>query len=207
MELSISILNAKDKEQMINLLNNAEVSMIHLDVMDGEFVSQKSLDIDEIKKISNMSQKKIDVHLMVSDPLDFIDNINNLSNIEYITIHLEINKDIKKILSKIKFYGFKAGLSIKPNTNIEELIPYLEQIDLILLMTVEPGLGGQQFIENSIMRLKKLKNIIPNNIKIEVDGGINNETIKHIKEADIAVVGSYITKSENPMERINSLKV
>lgn len=207
MELSVSILNAKDKEQTIKLLNKTDISYIHLDVMDGNFVSQISLPLEEIESLSKISEKKLDIHLMVEDPLEYIEKIKDLPNIEYITIHLEINKDIKSILSKIKSYGYKTGLSIKPNTDINKLLPYLEDLDLILLMTVEPGLGGQPFITSSSARLKELKNIVKDKIKLEVDGGINNITIKDVPEADIAVVGSYITKSENPIDRINSLSV
>ena len=208
MELSVSVLNAKDNKQMINLLNKTNISYIHIDVMDGKFVSQFSLSAEEIIELSKISEKKIDVHLMVKDPMYYIEQIKDLTNIEYITIHLEIDKDIKDILSKIKSYGYKTGLSIKPNTDINYLIPYLEDLDLILLMTVEPGLGGQPFIESSIKKIKDLKKLINNtNVKIEVDGGINNKTINQVKEANIAVVGSYITKSENPTDAINNLLV
>lgn len=208
MELSVSVLNAKDKKQMINILNNTNSSYIHIDVMDGEFVSQISLPPEEIIELSSISDKKLDVHLMVEDPISYIEQIKDLKNIEYITIHLEIDKDIKNILSKIKSYGHKTGLSIKPNTDVNTLIPYLEDLDLILLMTVEPGLGGQPFIESSTNKLQELKKLINNtNIKIEVDGGINDKTINLVKEANIAVVGSYITKSEAPTEAINNLLV
>ena len=207
MELSVSILNATDKKEMIKLLNNTDISYIHLDVMDGIFVEKKSLPINEIIELSKISEKKLDIHLMVEDPLEYIENIKNISNIEYITIHLELNKNIKGILSVIKKYGFKVGLSIKPNTDINNLLPYLEDLDLILLMTVEPGLGGQPFIESSISKLRDLKELINDDIKIEVDGGINNITIKDVSDADMAVVGSYITASDNPIDKINSLLV
>ena len=208
MELSVSILNSQDKKEMVNLLSKTNITYIHVDVMDGIFVSQKTFNIKEIRTISQVSDKKLDVHLMVENPLLYIENIKDLTNIEYITIHLEINKDIKEILTKVKSYGFKTGISIKPNTNLELLLPYLEYIDLLLVMTVEPGLGGQPFILSSPNRLKEIKKLIQNyNIKLEVDGGINNHTIKEVELADIAVVGSYITSSNNPIDKINSLLV
>ena len=208
MELSVSILNSQDRKEMVKLLNKTNITYIHVDVMDGIFVSQKTFNIKEIRTISQVSDKKLDVHLMVENPLLYIENINDLTNIEYITIHLEINKDIKEILTKVKSYGFKTGISIKPNTNLELLLPYLEYIDLLLVMTVEPGLGGQPFILSSSNRLKEIKKLIQNyNIKLEVDGGINNHTIKEVELADIAVVGSYITSSNNPIDKINSLLV
>lgn len=208
MELSVSILNSQDRKEMVKLLNKTNIAYIHVDVMDGIFVSQKTFNIKEIRTISQVSDKKLDVHLMVENPLLYIENIKDLTNIEYITIHLEINKDIKEILTKVKSYGFKTGISIKPNTNLELLLPYLEYIDLLLVMTVEPGLGGQPFILSSPNRLKEIKKLIQDyNIKLEVDGGINNNTIKEVELADIAVVGSYITSSNNPIDKINSLLV
>lgn len=208
MELSVSILNSKDKKEIIKALNNTNISYIHMDVMDGRFVSQKTLPYPELKELSSISSKKLDIHLMINNPEEYIDNIKDLNNIENITIHLEIDKDIKEILSKIKSLGFKRGLSIKPNTDINKLVPYLDDIDLILVMTVEPGLGGQPFLESSTKRLKEIKELIgTRDILLEVDGGINNNTINLVKDANIAVVGSYITKSTDPISQINSLLV
>lgn len=208
MRLSVSILNSKDKINMIKTLNNTKISYIHIDVMDGLFVSQKSLPSDEIIKISPFSSKPLDIHLMVENPMYYIERIKELPNIDNITIHLEINKDIKNILNKIKEYGFKGSLAIKPNTDINLLVPYLDIIDRILIMTVEPGLGGQPFLENSPNRIKEIKKLIKDkNIELEVDGGINNQTINKVKDVDISVVGSYITTSDNPAQRINDLLV
>ncbi len=208
MRLSVSILNSKDKINMIKTLNNTKISYIHIDVMDGLFVSQKSLPSDEIIKLSPFSSKPLDIHLMVENPMYYIERIKELPNIDNITIHLEINKDIKNILNKIKEYGFKGSLAIKPNTDINLLVPYLDIIDRILIMTVEPGLGGQPFLENSPNRIKEIKKLIKDkNIELEVDGGINNQTINKVKDVDISVVGSYITTSDNPAQRINDLLV
>lgn len=208
MKLSVSILNSENKKEMVKILNNTDISYIHIDVMDGKFVSQKTLPYQELIDISKETNKKLDVHLMMEDPEEYIDNIKEIKNIDTITIHLEINKDIKQILTKIKKLGIKRGLSIKPNTKIESLIPFLEDIDLILIMTVEPGLGGQPFLEESTTRIKQIKDLVKDkNILLEVDGGINNNTIDKVKEADIAVVGSYITKSDDPINQIKSLLV
>lgn len=208
MKLSVSILNAKDKEKTIKELNKTDISYLHIDVMDSIFVSQYSFSYQEVIKLSSLSEKKLDVHLMHNNPLSYIEKIKDLKNIEYITIHLEIDKDIKYILNKIKDYGYKRGLSIKPNTNIDKIRPYLDDIDLILVMTVEPGYGGQPFLEDSPNRIKEIKRLIQDkDILLEVDGGINNETLSLVKEADIAVVGSYITTSDDPISRINNLLV
>lgn len=208
MKLSVSILNSKDRKEMIDKLNNTNISYIHMDVMDGKFVSQNTLSYQELRELSSFSNKKLDVHLMMDNPEEYINNIKDLNNIENITIHLEIDKDIKKILSMIKSLGIKRGISIKPNTDINKLLPYLNDIDLILVMTVEPGLGGQPFIETSTARLKEIKKLIKDkDILIEVDGGINSNTINLVKDADIVVVGSYITCSDDPISKINSLLV
>lgn len=208
MKLSVSLLNAKDKLFTTKKINNTEIDYFHIDVMDGKFVSQNSFPIKEIKEISNVSKKPLDIHLMVKDPSIYIEQLKELSNINNITFHLEIDKDINKLLTKIKDYGIKRGIAIKPNTDINLLKPYLDNIDLILIMTVEPGYGGQPFIESSVERIKKIKELIKDyNILLEVDGGINDKTIKKVSLSDIAVIGSYITTSDNMEERINNLLV
>ena len=208
MELSISILNAVDRSNIIKILNDTNVSYIHMDVMDGKFVPEVSLSCTEFRSLSGLTNKKLDVHLMMEDPMEYIKEISDIDNVWNITIHLEIDKDIKKILSYIGSLGIKRGISIKPNTDIDKLIPYLDNIDLILVMTVEPGLGGQKFIEDSIKRISDIKNLIKDrDIVLEVDGGINSDTIDKVREASIAVVGSYITRSNDPIASINSLLV
>ena len=127
-----------------------------------------------------------------------------LCNPEFITFHYEVNLDIMDIINYIKKFNIKVGLSIKPNTKIEEIIPYLPYLDLVLVMSVEPGLGGQQFIVNSVDKIKKLKEL-KGDYLIEVDGGINDSTISLVKDVDIAVIGSYIT-SGNYEEKIKSIK-
>lgn len=208
MELSISILNAVDRSNIIKILNDTNVSYIHMDVMDGKFVPEVSLSCTEFRSLSGLTNKKLDVHLMMEDPMEYIKEISDIDNVWNITIHLEIDKDIKKILSYIGSLGIKRGISIKPNTDIDKLIPYLDDIDLILVMTVEPGLGGQKFIEDSIKRISDIKNLIKDrDIVLEVDGGINRDTIDKVRAASIAVVGSYITRSNDPIASINSLLV
>ena len=207
MQISTSILNSNNREESVKKLNFTKTKYIHIDVMDGIFVSNTEFSIEEIKKINNISKKKLDIHLMVENPISYIEKLNNL-NIKYITFHSEVEKDINSIIEEIKSLGYKVGLAIKPNTKVKEIVNYLSKIDLILVMSVEPGKGGQQFIENTIDKVKELRKIIDNNkykAQIEVDGGINNEIIKRIKEANISVVGSYITKSDNYKEQINKL--
>ena len=208
MELSISLLNASNKVDTVKELNNSLIKYYHIDVMDGKFVPEKSFPIKEIKEISNISDKPLDIHLMVDNPNFYIRKLKKTLNINNITIHLEINKDINKLLCSLKKNGIKRGISIKPKTDINLLKPYLDNIDILLIMTVEPGYGGQSFIESSTNRIEEIKELIKNyNILLEVDGGINDKTIKKVESADIAVVGSYITTNDNMKERINKLIV
>ena len=203
--ISVSILNVNDNQNVLKF-NNTTIKYIHLDVMDGYFVSNKTLPIDEDFKRLKGLNKKIDVHLMVNDIKQYVDRYKYL-NPEYITFHLEATKDINDIISYIKNLGIKVGISIKPNTPVESLIPYLNDIDLVLVMSVEPGQGGQKFMTSTIDRVLKLKKLREDNhfnYVIEVDGGINNETIKLV-DADIFVVGSYITKSDDYQARIDEL--
>ena len=195
MELSISLLNAKDRKKTVKKLNNTKIDMFHIDVMDGEFVTNKSFPVEEIIELSSITSKPLDIHLMVNDPVIYIEKLNELSN-------------INNILNKLKKYGIKRGIALRPNTDIKEIIPYLNNIDLLLVMTVEPGLGGQPFIETSTERIKQIKKIIKDyNIILEVDGGINDKTISKVSDANISVVGSFVTTSNNIEEAINKLIV
>lgn len=208
MELSVSLLNANDKQSMVKKLNNTKISYFHIDVMDGKFVSYESFPIEDIYMISNITKKPLDVHLMVENPSSLIDKLTVLPNINNITLHLEINKDINSLLEKIKKCGIKRGISIKPNTDISLLEPYLNNIDIILIMSVEPGLGGQSFIEETTERIKKIKEMTRDyNIVIEVDGGINDKTIKKVSLSDIVVVGTFITSSDEVEKKVNKLIV
>lgn len=208
MKISTSILNAENRIECVKKLNNTDTDYIHIDVMDGKFVSDTQFNNSkEINAINIISKYKLDIHLMVENPIEYIEQFNNM-NIEYITFHLEVKKNINEIISKIKDKGYKIGLSIKPNTNIKELIPYLKNIDLILVMSVEPGKGGQEFLSNTIERINKIKELITknnNDIQIEVDGGINDKNIYQLENIDIAVVGSYIIKSNDYSNQIKKL--
>lgn len=205
MEISLSILSCNDIKEAISKVNNTNADYLHLDVMDGIFVPNTSYDIEKIKYIIDNSNKKTDAHFMVKNPIKYLNELKKC-NLEYFTIHVELD-NVKEIIEKIKERNYKVGLSIKPNTDINVLKEYLEDIDLILIMSVEPGMGGQTFINRTVDRINEIKNLIGNrNIKVSVDGGINNNTIKLINDADIAVVGSYITNSDNYQEKIDILR-
>ncbi len=210
MKVSVSILGLNDRKKAISLLNNTNCDYIHIDVMDGSFVPNKQFTTEEINNLEIISKKKFDVHLMVDNPRKYIENLD-ISNIEYIIVHSEIDKDINELLDLIKSYNIKCGLSIKPNTDISILTPYLNKLDLILVMSVEPGFSGQEFISNSLDKVSKLKQIIKNNnldIVMAIDGGINGSNASLIKKSgiDMVVSGSYVTNSLDYQDKINDLR-
>ena len=204
-KISTSILSSNNRVDSIKKLNDTNCNYIHIDVMDNKFVPNYQFPIEEINKLIPLSTKKIDIHLTVEDTLTYISKINN-SNIEYITIHYEINDNIDNILQTIKNKGYKVGLAIKPKTKIDEVKEYLNKIDMLLIMSVEPGYGGQSFIPNTINKINELKQL-NKDLTVEVDGGINDKTIKQIYDiSDIAVVGSYIINQIDYNKAINNLK-
>lgn len=210
MEVSVSILNSIDRIEDTKKLNNTSCDYLHIDVMDGKFVPDTQFTIDEIIKLINVSDKKIDVHLMVDNPINYIEGLLDF-DIDYITFHYEIDKDINYLIDILKNNNIKVGMSIKPNTDVLEIIDYLDRLDLVLIMSVEPGKGGQSFIEESYDKVRSLKKFIDDknlDIKIQIDGGVKDTNIKMIAESgvDISVVGSFITKSDNFEDAIKKLK-
>ena len=207
MELSVSILGIKNEtKEKINELNKLKVDYLHIDVMDGKFVPNKNNDYELLNESLKENKKNLDVHLMVEDVYEYVIKYKEL-NPSYITFHYEINDNINRIIKLIKDNNIKVGISIKPSTDVALLIPYLDKIDLVLIMTVEPGFGGQKFIDMSekIKDLIQLRKNYNYSFKIEVDGGINNETIKQVEDVDIIVVGSFITSSNDYENQINKL--
>lgn len=205
MKVSVSILKEKENYlDVIEKLNNSKADYIHIDVLDNTFIKTSSFDIDDFKNIE--FNKKLDIHLMSSN-LEKQINDFSLLNPEYISIHEEVG-DTLKYLNKIKNKGIKAGIVINPETDIEKVYPYLEIVDLILIMSVNPGKGGQEFMKSVIGKMQELKEIQDRyNYVIEVDGGINNDTIKYVSNyVDIAVSGSYITDSIDYDKNIENLK-
>ena len=199
MKISSSFLDIKEpKDIELAKLNNLDIDYIHFDVMDGIFVENKTYTYEEFYDITRLTTKPKDIHLMVSDVKKYIDDFSKFKP-EFITFHYEAASDPMSVINYIHNLGIKAGMSIKPQTNVSEIIHYLGSLDLILVMSVEPGRGGQTFIESSCNKIEQLYTLRENNnynYVIEVDGGINNETIKKCDKADICVVGSYITKND-----------
>ena len=179
MKVGVSFFSSKDIVRDLKILNDTDVDYIHVDIMDGKFVSNKTMPFKEMRHISDFTDKRLDVHLMVEDASKYIPLYAEL-NAEYITIHIEIDEDIESDLKLIKSFGIKAGLSIKPDTKVSELVPYLPYIDQVLIMSVEPGAGGQAFIPESENKIKEARALLKSyNIDaiISVDGGVNDTTI------------------------------
>lgn len=209
MKISTSFLSCKKILPVIEKLSLTDSDYIHVDFIDGKFVKGKEIPFKKLKKIPKVSSKRLDIHLM-TDKLDKYIPKFSLLNCEYITFHIEATTDPEKYISMIHSYGIKCGIAINPNTDIEKVYPYLDMIDLVLVMSVEPGYGGQEFIESVVDKIKLLKNYLSLNdlkVAISVDGGINNTNISKVKSyVDIVVSGSYITNSNNYQEQINNLR-
>ena len=203
---SISILDCdfNNLEYEINRINNSNSDLIHNDIMDGKFVPNNTMEKFDMNKISKYSDKNFDVHLMVENPIDYITSfVTPLT--DYISIHLE-SKGIDQSLKSIKENGIKCGLAINPDTKIQKLYPFLEIIDMVIIMSVFPGKGGQKFIENTYYKVETLRNH-DKNIDISVDGGVGSSNSKTLisKGASTLVSGSYLMKSNNINNSIKNM--
>lgn len=209
--VSPSILSADfaNLERDIKLVERNGADWIHVDVMDGHFVPNITIGIPVVKSIKKVTTLPLDVHLMIENPEKYIEDFAN-AGADILTFHYEAVKkeNIKPLITNIKNLGVKAGLSIKPKTQPEEIIEFLPDLDLVLVMTVEPGFGGQKFMADCAEKIKVIKQHATQNLFIQVDGGINAETGKICIEygANSLVAGSYIYKAENIKEAISSLK-
>ena len=208
MKISASFLACKNIKKALIKLGLTDANYIHVDVVDNKFVEGRKISIRKLKKIYKYTQKRLDVHLMVKKPKKYIKKLATL-NTERIIFHVELEKNIEKNLDYIHSFGIKNGLAINPDTDISILRPYLDKIDTILVMCVNPGYGGQTFIPESIEKIQKIKKMIgKKKIELSVDGGIKEEQAKLLKDipVDIIVAGSYITNSKNYQEMITSLR-
>ena len=193
----------------IRMIEKAGADWVHIDVMDGHFVPNISIGIPVVKSIRKVTKLPFDVHLMIENPKKYIKAFAD-AGADIITFHFEAveRKDVVAIADYIKSLGLKAGISIKPKTNVEEIIEYIGYFDLILIMTVEPGFGGQQFIPECAQKISILRQFADEKLVIQVDGGINSQTARVCTRlgANSLVAGNYIFNAENIEEAIKSLR-
>lgn len=205
--LSADFANLGDEIEMIN---SSKADFLHLDVMDGVFVPNISFGFPVIESVSRICTKPLDVHLMIVEPQKWISQLKELG-VEIMNVHLEACLHLDRTIEAIHESGMKAGVTLNPATPVCLLVDIIEKLDLVLLMSVNPGFGGQSFISNTLKKvfeLKKLRDESGSKALIEVDGGVNDKTGLTLAEAgaDILVAGNYVFKSSDPMGRIELLK-
>ena len=194
----------------VELVNNSQADWFHIDIMDGVFVPNISFGMPVLKAIAKHAKKILDVHLMIVEPERYIKTFAELgSNI--LTVHFEACKDLTQTIMAIKAEGMKAGVAINPDSSVSLLEPFIAEIDLVCLMSVHPGFGGQSFIEGTYEKIQQLKELIHKKeaaTKIEVDGGVTSANAKKLNNlgADVLVTGSFVFKSEDPSTTIADLK-
>ena len=209
--ISPSILGGSfaNMQDTIKLIDQSKAEYIHFDVMDGDFVPNLTFGPQFISNVRQYSKKTFDVHLMINRVGKFLDDYIKAGS-DIITFHLEIEENINELISKIKINNIKCGIAIKPATPWEDLKPYLNDIDQIIIMTVEPGFGGQRFMDDQLLKINQLRKYISDNklhVDLEVDGGVNYETGKKCiaAGANILVAGSFLFNQENLTEASNQL--
>ncbi len=204
-DISASILSADfaNLALVVKRLNDAGVDYIHCDVMDGVFVPNLTFGSLVIQAIKPYSVVPLDVHLMVEKPAVLLDDFLNAGS-DLITFHLECDDDLNILIERVKKANRKVGISINPSTSVQKLASFIEKIDFVLIMSVNPGFGGQKFIKKTAQKISQIRKM-RSDVRIHIDGGINAETRKYCAEADVFVVGNALIKSENWKKTVKEL--
>jgi ribulose-phosphate 3-epimerase len=194
----------------VEMINNSTADWFHVDVMDGVFVPNISFGFPVIAAIKKHAKKPLDVHLMIEDADKYIEEFKK-AGADILTVHFEASRHLHRTIQAIKAAGMKAGVALNPHTHVDVLADVIEDLDLVLIMSVNPGFGGQKFIKNAILKVEQTKNLIHrrgSRALVEVDGGVNLETgLELVKAgADVLVAGSFVFNSENPTATIEALK-
>lgn len=207
-KIAASFLGSKNAAIVLRKLNVTDIDFIHVDIMDGKYVKNKTMPFSELSTITYYTEKRLDVHLMVMKPLKWIDNLATL-NVDCITVHTNIKENLDKVIDKCHMYGIKVGIAINPDQEIDIVYDLLDKIDKVLIMSVVPGKSGQDFIPDSVIKLNNLKEEIKKRhlkILLSIDGGVNFLNVKDLKNADIIVSGSTILKSNDFQDAITKLR-
>lgn len=197
-------------EREVKMINSSQADWIHVDIMDGVFVPNISMGLPVVKAIRDHAQKPLDVHLMIVNPDRYVDAFYQ-AGAAIISVHLEASPHLHRTVQQIRAIGCKAGVAINPHTPVSQLEDILGDIDLVCMMSVNPGFGGQKFIERTYEKVRKLKEMIVKtgaNVQIEIDGGVNQQNAKPLLDAgaDVLVAGNFVFSSSNPTAVIENLK-
>lgn len=212
MKVGVSFLTRNDSlEETIKKIDESSADYIHVDMMDGVFAGGANYSVSDLKKIFKDTTKPLDVHMMVCSPNKYVKDFTKLKNVTYLTLHYESHRRPIDVINMIRHTNMKVGIAINPETKVSHIVPLLNHIDQVLVMSVKPGKGGQKFMEEILYKIETLKDIREENnyhYIISVDGGINEETAKLCKDsgADMVVSGSYVVLSDNYEDKINSLR-
>ncbi|MBR5436335.1 MAG: ribulose-phosphate 3-epimerase [Muribaculaceae bacterium] len=211
MKIAPSLLSADfaNLERDVRMVNGSEAAMLHLDVMDGVFVPNISFGFPVIQSIKDISEKPLDVHLMIVEPQKYVNQVRDCGA-EYMNVHYEVCPHLHRVVQQIRAAGMKAAVTLNPATPVEVLRDIADELDMVLLMSVNPGFGGQSFIEHSVEKTRRLRKLLDethSKAMIEIDGGVNLTTGKLLADAgaDILVAGSFVFASPDPISTINQL--
>ncbi len=212
MKVGVSFISSNyDLDTTIKMIDESNADYIHVDMMDGIFVENCNFSVQDLKKMFKETTKPLDVHMMVCSPNKYVKEFAKMKNVEYLTFHYEAHRRPIDVINMIRHTNMKVGLAINPETKVSHIVPLLNHVEEVLVMSVHPGKGGQEFMESILYKIEALKELREENnyhYIISVDGGINDKTIKLVQDAgaDMVVSGSYVCMSDDYEERINSLR-